>query len=73
MGPDETADALVASHLDVCVEARAVVAAGSLDDVVRTNRGAPVNLRSIPVHSGPVSSPSTSAVAARRRAAPARC
>lgn len=73
MGSDETADVLVASYLDVGAEARAMVAAGSLDDVVRTRWGAPVNLRSIPVHSGPVSSPGPSAVAARRRGAPARC
>ncbi|RZU76491.1 uncharacterized protein DUF664 [Micromonospora kangleipakensis] len=35
VGSDETTDALVASFLDVCAQARAAVAAGGLDEVVR--------------------------------------
>ncbi|HET6294708.1 MAG TPA: DinB family protein [Kribbella sp.] len=50
VGPDETADALVGQYLLTCERARAVVAAGGLDDVVRTPSGAEANLRAILVH-----------------------
>ena len=50
VGPDETADALVGQYLRSCERARAVVAAGGLDDVVPTPWGAEVNLRAILVH-----------------------
>ena len=49
-GPDETADVLVEQYLRVCERARAVVAAGGLDDVVGTPWGAEVNLRAILLH-----------------------
>jgi uncharacterized damage-inducible protein DinB len=50
VGPDETADTLVGQYLRTCERARAVVAAGGLDDVVRAPWGAEVNLRAILVH-----------------------
>jgi uncharacterized damage-inducible protein DinB len=50
VGPDETAAALVERYLRICERSRAVVAAGELDDVVRTPWGAEVNLRAILVH-----------------------
>jgi uncharacterized damage-inducible protein DinB len=50
VGPDETADALVGQYLRTCERARAVVAAGELDDVVTTPWGAEANLRAILVH-----------------------
>ena|SRR5690349_16500470 len=50
VGPDETADALVGQYLRTCERARAVVAAGGLDDVVATPSGAEANLRAILVH-----------------------
>ncbi|MFI7059936.1 DinB family protein [Kribbella sp. NPDC050124] len=50
VGPDETADALVGQYLLTCERARAVVAAGGLDDVVTTPSGAEANLRAILVH-----------------------
>lgn len=50
VGPDETADALVGQYLRTCERARAVVAAGRLDDVVATPWGAEVNLRAILIH-----------------------
>jgi uncharacterized damage-inducible protein DinB len=46
----ERVDELVASYLDACDRARAVVAAGSLDDVVRTEWGQSINLWAILVH-----------------------
>jgi len=49
-GAGETADAIVGQYLRTCERARAVVAAGGLDDVVRTPWGAEVNLRAIVVH-----------------------
>jgi len=50
VGPDETADTLVGQYLSTCERARALVAAGGLDDVVRTPWDAEVNLRAILVH-----------------------
>ncbi|GAB3827102.1 DinB family protein [Kribbella italica] len=50
VGPDETADALVGQYVRTCERARAVVAAGGLDDVVTTPSGAEANLRAILVH-----------------------
>ncbi|MET7281860.1 DinB family protein [Kribbella sp. NPDC005582] len=50
VGPDETADALVGQYLRTCERARAVVAAGGLDDVVTTPSGVEANLRAILVH-----------------------
>ena len=50
VGPDETTDALVGQYLRSCARARAVVAAGGLDDVVPTPWGAEVDLRAILVH-----------------------
>jgi uncharacterized damage-inducible protein DinB len=50
VGPDEAADTLVGQYLRSCERARAVVAAGGLDDVVPTPWGAEVNLRAILVH-----------------------
>ena len=50
VGPDETADALVGQYLRTCERARAVVAAGGLDDVVVTPWGAEANLRAILLH-----------------------
>lgn len=50
VGPDETADELVGQYLRTCERARAVVAAGRLDDVVTTPSGAEANLRAILVH-----------------------
>jgi uncharacterized damage-inducible protein DinB len=49
-GPDETAEAIVAAYMETCAQARAVVAAGDLDDVVVTPWGAEVNLRAIMAH-----------------------
>ncbi|WP_166658759.1 DinB family protein [Kribbella sp. VKM Ac-2571] len=50
VGPDETADVVVGQYLRTCERARAVVAAGELDDVVTTPSGAEANLRAILVH-----------------------
>ena len=50
VGPDETADAIVAQYLRVCERAREVVDAGDPDDVVRTPWGAEVNLRAVLLH-----------------------
>jgi uncharacterized damage-inducible protein DinB len=50
VGPDETSDVLVGQYLRTCDRARAVVAAGDLDDVVTTPSGAEANLRAILVH-----------------------
>ncbi len=50
VSPDETADALAEQYLQTCERARAVVAAGGLDDVVTTPSGAEVNLRAILIH-----------------------
>ncbi|MGW6197135.1 DinB family protein [Kribbella sp. NPDC055110] len=50
LGPDQTADVLVGQYLKTCERARAVVAAGGLDDVVTTPWGAEVNLRAVLVH-----------------------
>ncbi|WP_433013576.1 DinB family protein [Kribbella sp. CA-294648] len=50
VGPDETADGLVGLYLRTNERARAVVAAGGLDDVVTMPWGAEVNLRAILVH-----------------------
>lgn len=50
VSPDETTGALVEQYLQTCERARAVVAAGNLDDVVTTPWGAEVNLRAILVH-----------------------
>jgi uncharacterized damage-inducible protein DinB len=50
VGPEETADVLVGQYLRTCERARAVVAAGELDDVVTTPSGAQANLRAILVH-----------------------
>jgi uncharacterized damage-inducible protein DinB len=50
VGPDETADVVVGQYLRTCERARAVVAAGQLDDVVTTPSGAEANLRAILVH-----------------------
>ncbi|MEV8376751.1 DinB family protein [Kribbella sp. NPDC056861] len=49
-GPDETTDAIVAQYLRTNERARAVVAAGNLDDIVTTPWGAEVNLRAILIH-----------------------
>lgn len=49
-GPGETVDDLVGQYLRTCERARAVVAAGGLDDVVKTPWGAEVNLRAILIH-----------------------
>lgn len=46
----ETAEVLVEQYLRVCERARAVVAAGELDDVVTTPSGAEANLRAILIH-----------------------
>jgi uncharacterized damage-inducible protein DinB len=48
--PDDTADMLVGRYLRTCERARAVVASGRLDDVVRTPWNADVNLRAILLH-----------------------
>jgi uncharacterized damage-inducible protein DinB len=48
--PDETADALVSQYVRTCERARAVVAAGRLDDAVTTPSGAQANLRAILLH-----------------------
>jgi len=50
VGPDETVDILVGQYLATSNRARAVVAAGGLDDVVTTPWGAEVNLRAILLH-----------------------
>lgn len=50
VGPEETADDLVGQYLRTCERARAVVAAGGLDDVVTTPWDVEVNLRAIMVH-----------------------
>lgn len=50
VGPEETADVVVGRYVRTCERARAMVAAGQLDDVVTTPWGAPVNLRSILAH-----------------------
>jgi uncharacterized damage-inducible protein DinB len=50
LGPDETADVVVGQYLQTCERARAVVAAGELDEVVTTPSGAEANLRAILVH-----------------------
>ncbi|MFD7153312.1 DinB family protein [Kribbella sp. NPDC059898] len=50
VGVGETAEGLVGQYLRVCERAREVVAAGELDDVVRTPSGAEVNLRAILMH-----------------------
>lgn len=50
VGPEETADLLVGQYLRTCERARAVVAAGDLDDVVTTPSGAEANLRAILIH-----------------------
>jgi uncharacterized damage-inducible protein DinB len=50
VGPDETADVVVGQYLRTCERARAVVAAGDLDDVVATPSGAEANLRAILLH-----------------------
>ncbi len=50
VGADETADALVGQYLQTAERARAVVAAGALDDVVKTPSGAQANLRAILIH-----------------------
>lgn len=50
LGPDETADIVIGQYLRTCERARAVVAAGELDDVVTTPSGAEANLRAILVH-----------------------
>ncbi|TDD19359.1 DinB family protein [Kribbella turkmenica] len=48
--PEESADELIGVYLRTCDRAREVVAAGTLDDVVTTPWGAPVNLRAILAH-----------------------
>jgi uncharacterized damage-inducible protein DinB len=50
LGPDETAAIVVGQYLRTNDRARAVVAAGELDDVVRTPGGAEANLRAILLH-----------------------
>jgi uncharacterized damage-inducible protein DinB len=50
VSPEETADVLVGQYLRTCERARAVVAAGELDDVVTTPSGAEANLRAILIH-----------------------
>ena len=50
VGPDDTTDRLVGLYVRTCERAREVVAAGSLDDVVTTPWGPPVNLRAILAH-----------------------
>ncbi|NIK56747.1 DinB family protein [Kribbella shirazensis] len=50
VGPGETTETVVGQYLRTCERARAVVAAGALDDVVTTPSGAEANLRSILVH-----------------------
>jgi uncharacterized damage-inducible protein DinB len=50
VGPDETVDILIGQYLATSDRARAVVAAGGLDDVVTTPWGAEVNLRAILLH-----------------------
>ena len=50
LAPDETADVVVGQYLRTCERARAVVAAGELDDVVTTPSGAEANLRAILLH-----------------------
>ncbi|SBT42224.1 DinB family protein [Micromonospora auratinigra] len=50
VAPTERVDELVTSYLDTCDRARAVVAAGGLDDVVRTGWNQSINLRAILVH-----------------------
>jgi uncharacterized damage-inducible protein DinB len=50
VGPNESADTLVGQYLRTCERARAVVAAGELDDVVTTPWGAEAKLRAILVH-----------------------
>jgi uncharacterized damage-inducible protein DinB len=48
--PDDATDGLVALYVRTCERARGAVAAGSLDDVVTTPWGEPVNLRAILAH-----------------------
>jgi uncharacterized damage-inducible protein DinB len=50
VGPDETAEALVGQYLETCERARAVVAAGGLDDIATTPSGQQANLRAILLH-----------------------
>ncbi|GAA1550167.1 DinB family protein [Kribbella hippodromi] len=50
IAPEETAAVIVGLYLSICEQARAVVAAGALDDVVTTPSGARANLRAILVH-----------------------
>ncbi|MBM7786328.1 DinB family protein [Tenggerimyces flavus] len=50
IGPDEKVDELVGQYLRTCERARALVAAGGLDDVATTPSGARANLRAILVH-----------------------
>ncbi|MGW6276393.1 DinB family protein [Kribbella sp. NPDC055071] len=50
IGPAETADIVVGQYLRTNERARAVVAAGELDDVVATPSGAEANLRAILLH-----------------------
>ena len=47
---EETTDAIVEAYVRTCERARAVVAAGGLDDVVTTPSGAEANLRAILLH-----------------------
>jgi len=49
-GPHDTAQALVDDYLRTCARCRQVVAAGELDDVIRTPSGTSANLRAILLH-----------------------
>ena len=48
--PNDTTDHLINLYVRTCERARETVAAGSLDDIVITPWGAPVNLRAILAH-----------------------
>ncbi len=49
-GPHDTTQALVDQYLGTCARCRRVVAAGELDDVIRTPSGTSANLRAILLH-----------------------